>query len=60
MTEITKLYITITTKPIAIAAAEHLPAVEAKLDMSKMDGDDLLQLVTQAANSLEGAGSESD
>lgn len=43
-----KLYITFTTKPITVAAAENLPAVEAVLDTENQNSlEELIKEVTE-------------
>ena len=51
--DIPKLYITFTQKPLAIAAREGLPAIEAKVLIETLSADDLLQLAVAALKRLE-------
>lgn len=48
-----RLYITFTTKPLAIAAREGLPAIEAKVLIGELSGDNLMLLADAALKRLE-------
>ncbi len=43
-----RVYITITTKPLAVASIERLPYVETNVMISALSGDDLLAIVSQS------------
>lgn len=48
-----KLYITITTKPIGVAAAENLPAVTLTIEPSEQYPFELDYLLSEAQRRLE-------
>jgi hypothetical protein len=52
--EITKIWLTISTKPINAAAREGLPIVEASVDTGLLSEAKLIELIHEAMKRLDG------
>ena len=54
-TEVTEVYLVVTSKPLSLAAADHLPVVYTRpVKLSELEQEDLPALIRRAGRLLNG------